>query len=220
MPLQKISFLKNPFIGLFLKCNDSHALVPRNLSHKYVSTIEEALQVSATPLLVNQSDLIGIFCAMNSNGVVMPSFAEKQDVSIVKKLGLNVCLVDELQAIGNNILVNDKACLLNPHYPAHTAKKIADCLGVETSQEHLLSKIPTVGSISVVTNRGLLAYNETPEIELKKLSKFFGVPGDVGSCNMGTPFNAMGVVANSKGGLVGELSSGFETQRIYEALFG
>ncbi len=220
MPLQKTSFNKNPFVGLFLKCSDKHALVPRNFSPRHVAVVEEALEVPATPLFVNQSDLVGIFCSMNSNGVVMPSFSEKQDVAAVKKLGLNVCLVHELQAVGNNVLCNDKAALLNPNFPAHTARAIADCLGVEVSQERLLSKIPTVGSISVVTNRGLLAYNETPEIELKKLCKFFGVPGDVGSCNMGTPFNAMGVVANSKGGLIGDLSSGFETQRIYESLFG
>jgi translation initiation factor 6 (eIF-6) len=37
---------------------------------------------------------------------------------------------------------------------------------------------------------------------------------------MGVPFVGMGVVANSKGALVGHATSGFEVQRIYEALFG
>jgi translation initiation factor 6 len=109
---------------------------------------------------------------------------------------------------------------LHPTISKAQERKISDALGVEAMAHDTLSKISTVGAINVVTNRGLLAFNEMPQVELKKLERIFKVRGNVGTCNMGVPFVGMGVVANSKGALVGDASSGFEVSRIYEALFG
>lgn len=171
-------------------------------------------------IFVNQSHLIGLYVAMNSTGCVLPDFAEKGEQKILKSKGLNLCLLDSRYgAVGNNVLVNDRACLLNPRVPAKDAKKIRDCFGVEVFQQPV-SGISTVGAINAVTNKGLLAYPEITAVELKRLEKMFGVKGVGGSVNMGSPFNSFGVVANSNGALVGESTSGAEMQKIYEALFG
>jgi len=218
--ITKFSLHKNPFVGLFFKANDDMVLVPKSLDHKFTQTIQDTLGATAVPLSVSQSDLLGIFVAMNSNGCVVPSFIEDDELALLKKTGLNVATIDSHQACGNSILCNDHAAVLHPTIAKPEAKKISDALGVEALAHDLLSKISTVGAVNVVTNKGLLAYNEMPEVELKKLERLFKVKGNVGTCNMGVPFVGMGVVANSKGALVGHATSGFEISRIYEALFG
>jgi len=211
---------KNPFVGLFFKANDNIVLVPKSLPEKFAETIQNTLGTTPVKLSVSQSDLLGIFVAMNSNGCVVPSFIEDEELAALRKTGLNVAIIDSHQACGNSVLCNDHAAVLHPTVSRVEAKKISDALGVEALAHDLLSKISTVGAVNVVTNKGLLAYNEMPELELKKLERLFKVKGNVGTCNMGVPFVGMGVVANSKGALVGHATSGFEISRIYEALFG
>lgn len=211
---------KNPFVGLFFKANDDLVLVPKALGSKFTETIQNTLGTTPVHISISQSDLMGIFVAMNSNGCVVPSFIEDDELAALRKAGLNVAMIDSHQACGNCILCNDHAAVLHPTISKPEAKKVSDALGVEALAHDLLSKISTVGAVNVVTNKGLLAYNEMPEVELKKLERLFKVKGNVGTCNMGVPFVGMGVVANSKGALVGHATSGFEVQRVYEALFG
>ena len=130
---------------------------------------------------------------------------------------MNVILLNRYSP-GNNILCNNKACLVNPEIPATEAKKIGDCLGVEVFRQKI--GIRTSGSANVVTDKGLLAFNETSEVEMKYLEKIFGIKGIVTTTNFGNPFNGFAVVANAKGALVGETSTGVEVQRIFEALSG
>ncbi|HLD62270.1 MAG TPA: hypothetical protein VI875_00220, partial [Candidatus Norongarragalinales archaeon] len=69
-------------------------------------------------------------------------------------------------------------------------------------------------------DKGLLAHNETSEIELKYLEKIFSVRGLVGTTNFGQTYNGFSIVANNHGALVGNATTGIEMQRIFEALGG
>ena len=219
--ISKASLYRNPFIGIHLRACSREVLVPREIPPLLLQSAEAALGVPAVKISISQSNLLGLFAAMNSNGAVVPSFIEEAELSHLKKsAGLNVAVMSSHFAVGNNILCNDRAALANPAYSKAEIAQISDALGVETVAHDTLTRIPTIGAISVATNRGLLAYNDMPQVELRKLERFFGVKGAVGTCNMGVPFNGIGVVANDNRALVGDASSGFETQRIYEALSG
>ena len=220
MDVRKTAIERNPFLGLFLRANESLALAPIGLPEKTQRQLEEGLGVTVVKLLVNQSNLLGIYCALNSKGIIVPSFAEAKEVQLLKDQGLNVYKLDsQWGAAGNNILVNDHAALINPALPSTEAKKIADCLGVEAAQGYV-SGIPTVGSINVVTNKGLLAYNRITDIELKRLESLFKVTGLMGSANLGVPFVGIWMVANTNGALMGDMTSGVEVQRTFHALSG
>nr|MEB3860148.1 translation initiation factor IF-6 [Desulfurococcales archaeon] len=80
--------------------------------------------------------------------------------------------------------------------------------------------IPTIGSIIVVTNRGCIVHPDAGEDEIKFLSQVFGVPVLPGTANFGISFVRMGIVANSKGAIVGEETRGPEIVRIQMALGG
>lgn len=216
MELQKASLHKNPFIGMFYKASDKLFLCPKETSEKFRELAEEMLKVKALELFIDESNLLGIFSALNSNGVVLPGFAGKQETSLLRKEGLNVCFIEDMTAIGNNILVNDNAAIVNPHFSKEQCKEMSDCLGVEVFSQNI-SNLTTVGAANAVTNNGLLAFNEISDSELKWMEKVLKVNGVRGTVNLGVQFVGMGVVANNTGVLVGELTTGFETQKVYEA---
>lgn len=215
-PIVRASVFKNPFVGLYMRASDRLLLTAKNVPGKTIAAAEEALKVPVVRIFVHQSPLVGILTAMNSRGVVISDSAEAEERNILKKEGLNVCTLKAF-APGNNILCNDKAALINPSIHPLEARKIGDCLGVEVFQQPI-TQLCVVGSMNVVTNKGLLAYNEITEVELKRILQIFKVEGSRGTSNMGSSCNSLSVVANSNGAVVGELTSGFEMQRIYQAL--
>lgn len=217
--LERASFYKNPYLGLYLATSDKLTLLPSNAHDKLVEQAARVLETDTVSLFIDESPILGIYCALNSTGVLVPTFASKKEQKTLKAAGLNVCTISEQFSPGNCVLVNDKAALVHPHMEPADRKKIADHLNVEVFSQQVTG-IPTVGSINVVTNRGLLAYNDVSEEELKLMERFFGVRGGLGTVNLGSPFVRLGLIANAKGALVGDRSSGPELQRVYESLFG
>ncbi|MBI3588560.1 translation initiation factor IF-6 [Candidatus Micrarchaeota archaeon] len=216
--ISKASFFNNPFVGLFFKTSDRLAILPSTAPPKVEEQVASTLGAKPVKLFVDNSPLLGIFCVMNSNGAVVSSSASQDELSVLKAEGLNVAVLDRLSP-SNNILANDNAALASPHMGLSQIRAVQDALGVEVVQQRI-SNHSLLAPTTVVTNRGLLAYNDLTETELRQLERIFRVRGAVGTSNAGTIYNALGVVANSKGAVVGMATTGFESQRIYEALFG
>lgn len=218
MKIVKADFEKNPFIGLFLKASDRLVLVPKTVQAKLAAQAEETLEAETVRLFVNQSHLVGLYCAFNSHGCVIPRASEPEEIALLQKAGLNVCILsDKFSAVGNNVAANDKGALVNPDVSPRECKAISDSLGVEVHQRKVAG-FSTVGALTVATNSGFITCNEASDEDIAALENCFKVKGGRGSSNMGTPFNSLGVVANSKGALVGEMTSGFEMGRLHEAL--
>ena len=210
------AYYNNPFIGLYARASDRLTIMAGNCHAKLVDAAREALGTPVEKTFISESHLVGIYTAMNSNGVILPSTSKEE--KLFKKHGLNVYKLDTY-APGNTIVCNDKACLTSTHIPSAAAKKIGDALGVEVFTQRF-SGLGSAATTSALTNKGILAYNELTETELKHLAKMFGVYASVGTTNFGVPFNSLGIVANSNGALVGRDTTGYEMQRIYETLFG
>ncbi len=216
--IEKAAFYNNPFIGLYLKASDRLALVPSDAPHKLALQAEACLNVPVERMLIDNSHLLGVMVCLNSNGAVLANQADKREVELLKKHGLNVTRLQKL-APGNNITANDKAAIASHRVTKQECREIEDCLGVEVHQPRF-GGMGALASTTVATNRGALAYNELSETELKLLEKILGIYAMVGTSNLGVQFNALSITANSHGCLVGMQTTGFEMQRIYEALFG
>ncbi|EQD75670.1 translation initiation factor IF-6 [mine drainage metagenome] len=94
---------------------------------------------------------------------------------------------------------------------------ISDALGVEVLRQ-TIGGIKTVGSASIVTNKGMLVNPETNDEEIDQLSKFFKVPVKAGTANYGSIFVGSCMIANSKGALVGWDTTPIEIGRIDDVL--
>lgn len=219
MHAEKAVFAGNPFIGMFVRSTDKAVLVPINTPEKLLVKCRSALKAEPFQVAIAGSDLVGLFTAANSNGVLLTGMAYRDEANLLKKeLGVNTAILrGRHTAVGNCVLANDRAALVSPGMSAADVKKIADTLGVEVLKKDI-GGFNTVGSIAVVTNKGLLLHTNVEEEELEELCGFFRVKGSIGTANMGMPFIGICMSANSHGYVTGESTSGFEMSRIDEAL--
>jgi len=217
--IQKTNFYKNPFIGLYLRTNGRHTFMAKNAPAKLRSQAQETLKTEPVEIYVNQSPLVGLFCVANDRGAVLTANAEREEKNTLKKLGYDVHVLKSSLAPGNVLLCNNHVGLASPQLPAAELKTVGETLGIPMHSLHL-SGMHTIGAVNVVTDTGIFAYNDVTDVEFKHMEKLFNLHGTNGTTNNGVPFNSFGVVANNHGALVGDLTSGFEIQRIYESLSG
>lgn len=216
--MRKTSYFGNPWIGMFLKTNDSISLLPIDSMKKLDDAVSETLKTEIVKVGMGDSNLLGVYLAMNSNGVVLPNVAREPEIEALKKAGLNVYVSkDKHNANGNNIAVNDKGGIFNPNIEALEAKAIGDALGVDMAPASIAG-FTTVGSACIATNTGFLAHFKASPDEMKRLEEVFRVPGGRGTVNTGTGFVGYGAAVNKQGYLVGEDTTAFEVGRLEEAL--
>jgi translation initiation factor 6 len=218
--IEKITVFGNPNIGVYIFANDDFALIPSNQTEKTISAIEKALKVRVIEAKIVDSNLLGLFIAGNNHAIIVPSIAKDYEIDAIKKevdLPVNV-LNSRLTAMGNVILTNDYYALLHPEMTPHV-ETVSKMLGVPAGTG-TVAKVPTVGSAAVFNDKGGLVHPEITDEEAEELSRKFKVPVDVGTVNYGVPYVKMGIVANNKGAVVGENTTGPELARIEQVLSG
>ncbi len=218
--INKLEVNRNPFIGLYFTASEDTLLCAPSIPQKDLEIAVNTLKPKKICLtFLASSTLVGLFSVANSNGVILPTFIEPSESSKIKKeLAINVALIDDkYSAIRNNIVANDKGCLASDIISSQEVKKIRDCLDVEVVKSPV-GGIKTVGSVNVATNEGVYGYNGMDEEYSKLLRDVLKVKVGRGTINLGTVANSLGIAANSKGAVVGSLSSGFEISSVYEAL--
>lgn len=208
----------NPYIGLYAKASDRIVIIPNGSPEKFAF----GAKVLDTPVLsasVDGSPYVGLYLAMNSNGIIAPPFLMEREKKELEATGLKVTTLPASRfcAIGNNIACNDHGALVNPDFPPALMHVVEKALGVPV-RAAALAGYRTVGSSMVVTNKGWLAHNRIEPEEADMLKELFGCDGMNGTTNMGNALVGLGVVANSKGLIIGESCSGFEESRIRQAL--
>ncbi len=214
----KAAYYGNPWLGMFIRTNDKHTLLPLDSMDKLESLVRERLGTETLRLNISDSNLLGVYVAMNSNGIILPNVAREEDIVKVKGLGLNVYVsADKHNANGNNIAANDRGGIINPYIGKEEAERIGDALGVELVPM-TIAGFSTVGSACVATNNGFLAHFRAPDSEMIALRDALKVQGSKGTVNTGTGFVSYGAVANSRGYVVGENTTAFEMGRVEEAL--
>ena len=117
----------------------------------------------------------------------------------------------------NDILANDNGALVHPDLKNVSVKKISELLGVSV-QKGTIASYGTVGMAAVVTNRGCLCHPKTTDEEKQLLEKVLDVDVMIGTVNHGFPMIGSGLIANSKGAIIGKMTTGIEMGRIEEAL--
>ncbi len=215
---KQTAYSGNSYIGMFAETNNEVTLVPLDASEKFKSAIEENLKTRTIPLMIANSNLIGIYTIMNSNGVILPNVVEEEEIKKVKETGLNVYVSKDLHnANGNNIVVNDKGGIISIRISDYERKKIGDTLGIELHPMKIAEHV-TVGSCCIANNKGFLSHFRANETELQVMEEFLKVKGGVGTINMGAGCVSLGVLANDHSYVIGMETTAFEAGRIEEAL--
>ncbi len=207
----------NPYVGVYCVASEQLAILPDVVEEKVAKEIGRVLGVRVVLTNIGGATVVGSLAAMNSNGIVVTNFAEKQELARLPK-GLRVGKMEEkLNAAGNTILTNDRAALVHPAASRDTVRMIHDVLGVEVLRRSVAG-IETVGSACIATTKGIVCHPRTTEDELKAISDFFKVPASIATLNYGTPYLGACAVANSKGAYIGSRSTPIELGRLEDGL--
>ncbi|MFC1486663.1 translation initiation factor IF-6 [Thermoproteota archaeon] len=219
MPLFFFDVFGNASIGVYSLVNDKIAIIPPQVPETKRQKVEEWLKVKVVATTVGKSLIAGALACSNSNGVVLPSFSTDAEVDAIKSVvDINVTVMDTKKtAYGNMVLVNDKGAVVDPRLDKGDVDKIADTLGVEVVPSDIAG-LPYVGSLATATNKGVLAHPLLNEEERKVLNDVLKVPVDVGTVNCGIPYVSTGLLGNSRGAMIGLLTTGPEMFIIGQAL--
>jgi translation initiation factor 6 len=215
--IQTTRILNSPFLGVYMRTWENYTLIPSNMDRDVKSLVSESLKTEIIEMTVGGSKLLGSLSVMNSNGIIFSSIVEGSELPKMPD-DLNVAVIkDKLNAVGNNILANNRAALVHQEFRNESIRLIQDTLGIEVMRG-MFGSVKTVGSCGLVTTTGLVLPPNMSDEEIDELGKFFGVKGRVGTANFGSIYIGASVVSNSKGALIGEDSTTVEISNLEEAL--
>jgi translation initiation factor 6 len=215
---QLLDFNENPNIGVYCKANEFMVFLQKNLQKKIKNKISSTLGANLIELSIADSTIIGSLIALNSYGAVVTDIVDTKTVDVIKNQGLDVFVMkDVINAAGNDILVNDNGVLIHPDIKNYSMKKIGETLGVPV-KKGTIATLKTIGMAAVVTNKGCLCHPKITNEEKEEIEKLFEVNTMIGTVNHGIPMIGSGLVANTKGAIIGNLTTGIEMGRIEEAL--
>jgi translation initiation factor 6 len=220
MGIAKTSIDGSEYIGVFALATDRFALLGSGVGLKYENIIREALGARVVRATVDSTAMIGIYAVANSSVILLPESIYASELRRIRNEigeGISVETIDtDLNALGNNILANDKVAVINPDYNSKEAKRIADALGVEVLKESI-GGYNTVGANNILTNKGMVANNRVSESEFARMKELFGSV-EQSTANLGTISIGICAVANANGVVVGERTTGYEIAKIADAL--
>ena len=219
MNLLKRNINGNSYVGAFSSSSEDITLISRGVSTKDESIIRETLGTDIFRISVSGSNLVGIYTVLNSNGILFPEMTYTEELKelnhLKDKLRIGT-LKSDMNALGNNILANDKVAIINPNFQRAESDVIADVLDVEIIRM-AIGGYETVGANNILTNKGMVLNNFASERELEEAK---GIVKNVSqsTANLGSVFVGLASVANTKGIIVGEDTTGFELARMEEGL--
>ncbi len=207
------------YIGAFSACSEKITLLGNGIIPKDEAIVADALGTETIKISINGSNLIGIYAVLNSNGILLPELAFTEDISGISRMksGAKVAIIkSDLNALGNNVLANDKIAIINPRFPKPAADSIGDALDVEVIKMSI-GGYETVGASNILTNSGMVLNNRATEEELDLAKELVGNVSQ-STANLGSGFIGLASIANSKGIIVGEETTGFELARMEQGL--
>lgn len=212
------TFDGNPNIGLYLFATNDYCLAPESISDKLLHKVEKVLDVPVIKLNLAGTPLLGVFLSGDSEQLLVPSIIFDKEQEILRSNNINFKVFDtELTALGNNIIFSKDALLINHDYDINSRKKLRELTGKNIISEEF-GDVKTIGSAIIVRGKRAVI---SPLLErykqlIKDLLKLDAI--EVSSVNFGNPYVSSGLVANDKGLLIGEKTTGLESMKIEQAL--
>ncbi len=220
MEAAKYGIMGSDYVAVFATATDDFVFAGSNLTSNSKEMLAKVLGVKCVETSISGSDLVGLFARANSNGILLSNLSLDHEIENLRKmnLGINISVLEsDLNAIGSNILANDRIAIINVDYSKKEEDEIADVLGVEVIRARM-DGYKTVGANNILTNTGLVINNKGTALEKSEWDRFSGFDSVRTTANTGGFAIGLSVIANSNGVVAGDTTTGFELARIIEAL--
>ena len=220
--LTRQDLFNNSHVGVFLRVSEALHFYPPGLTEKEIKVLESTLECPGVKLTLGGGRVLGSNMVCNDTGLLVSNIATPREREVsreaARQAGWNLDFwKGRHNAVGNNLLVNDKAALVNPRIAPSGLGQIEATLGVEAFREPL-AQVETVGMAGVVTSKGMVVHARATQEEMALLAERFGVTPQRATVNFGLPLVGAGLAANSKGAVCGQLTTGIELGRIEDGL--
>jgi translation initiation factor 6 len=222
MDIHKHNIKGNDSVGAFASLTDTLLFLSPTMNSEAGKRLSEELAVKAVPISICESDLLGIWCRANSKGMLIPDMVSDEEKALISSIGVDLrveVLQSRLNAVGNNVLANDRIAIINPNYSTEEAKVISDVLGVETVKM-AIGGFKTVGANNILTNKGAVLNNRCTDDEMERVKELTGFQPVRSTASTEALSVGLSVLANSRAALFGELTTGYEMARIIDSLEG
>ena len=217
MPVGRALFGGSPYVGVYLRVGESAALAPPNLSPALERDLVRLLGVRILRTTIFDSEVVGALVAANSNGVVVGEELDPEERSVLEQMGPVAVVRHRQNAMGNNILANDRGALVHPEFADHTVVEIGRALGVP-AHRGTVAGLGTVGMAALATNQGVIVHPKATEREAALVAETLGVPVHRSTANFGVPIVGACVAANSRGFIVGRPTTPVEIVHLQDGL--
>ena len=217
MPVILADVFGSPNIGVYCFANESIAIVPPGLTVRKISQFAETLGVHVCNTTIGGSTLVGALVTGNSNAVLVPHTIREYELSRIQEFSRVVVVDSKWTALGNVILANDSGALIHPAAGEEVARAVSDEMKLQPIRG-TLGSLPFVGALGVATNKGAMLSPNASEKERVLARSALHVEVELSSTNGGVSFVRSGILANSKGAVLGPLTRGAELMQVSRTL--
>ncbi len=217
MPVGRTLIGGSPYLGVFLRVTEHHAVMSPSLGGAVAKELSRLLDVTAVRTTVCDSEIVGALIAANSHGVVVGEGVDSAEMRHLEELGPVTVVRHRQNAMGNNVLANDHGALVHPELSLEAVQAVSHGLGVP-AERGTLAGLGTVGMAGVATNKGAVVHPKATDRELALLEKLLQVPVGRSTANFGVPVVGACLVANSRGVLVGRPTTPVEIVHVQDGL--
>ncbi len=207
----------SPNIGVYCFCNENLAIVPPGLTNRKMGQFAQALDVKVCSTTIGGSTVVGALVTGNSKAILVPHMIQEYELDRIRAFSKTVILDSKWTALGNVVLMNDFGAVVHPEAPKEIAEAVDEELGVKTVLRRDWN-LSFVGALGIATNKGAILSPNTLEEERTVIESALHVEAEPSTTNGGVPFVKSGILANSKGAVVGPLTRGAELMQVTRTL--
>ena len=211
--IEKYDFKGSENLGFHAVVTNEYILVPQDFNRR---ELFEGLEVMETK--VAKTDLVGLFSAGNSNGIIVPREVSDLEKTRFEDSGVDFkVLKSRSNALGNLILCNDKGALISPKLEDFK-EEISEALNVDVTVGKISGLNPGVSAVA--NSKGAVIHRDASEEDAEMVMEALDLEEiDIGTVNMGSPFVGSGAAGNDEDLLAGENTTGPEIGRFDRTLF-
>lgn len=218
MKIDKADVPHYPNIGLYACATDKYCLIGREAPKQLVRKIESVLDVKPIICTIAGTSLIGIFAAADGNTILLPETAFWQEIHYLESKGLKCKVIkSRFTALGNLLAIGPSGIFASSELSAPSKKQIRQALD-KTLHPGDIAGLPYTGQLITLCGSKGLVCSAVSEQELDYAQSTLGVALSPCTVNMGTYQIKSGIIANSNGIIIGDLTTPVEVQQIYDAV--
>lgn len=215
----RTSVVGSSYVGVFARATNDSLLLRSDASDDLAAEMGDEMEAPVVRTTIGGSGTIGALAVGNENGLLVSGqVTDRERDQIETETGLSVAtLPGTINAAGNVVVANDYGAYVHADLSREAVMAIKETLEVPV-QRGDLGGVRTVGTAAVANNTGVLCHPKASEAELAAIEDHLDVYADLGTINYGGPLVGAGLVANDRGFVVGEDTTGPELGRIEDTL--